>query len=204
VELPASIAVIAACYLLGCILPSWYAVRWLAGRDLREAGSGTVGSTNAGRILGKKAYLVLTILDIAKGWAAPAVAALCGLGGWWVAAAGAAVVAGHLWPVQLGFRGGKGLSASYGVILFSSPWTALLMWPVFAAAVMAFRSTTLGMVQAFLAAPLIALAVRAGIAPVSLIFMLAAVVSLTHRRNIREALQRRRERSLSSNQSPAA
>ena len=203
--LPAAIAVVIACYALGCVVPSWYAVKWKTGRDLRESGSGTVGSTNAGRILGKKAYIILALLDIFKGWAAPAIAARCGLTGWWLAAAGLAVVAGHLWPLQLRFHGGKGLSPAYGVVLFLSPWTALLMWAVFGAGWLALRSSTLGMVQAILSAPLLALATGASLETCSLFFILAAVISLTHRRNIREALLRRRgERATPSTESSAA
>jgi glycerol-3-phosphate acyltransferase PlsY len=203
--LPAAIAVIIACYALGCVLPSWYAVKWRTGSDLRETGTGTVGSTNAGRILGKQAYVILSLLDILKGWTAPAFAARFGLTGWWIAGAGLAVVAGHVWPLQLRFHGGKGLSAAYGVIIFTAPWTALLMWPVFGAAWLAFRSTTLGMVQALFSAPLLALATGASIETCSLLFILAAVVSLTHRRNIREALQSRRgERPTPSTESSAA
>ena len=203
--LPATIAVVIACYLLGCVAPSWYAVKWKTGLDLRESGTGTVGSTNAGRILGKRAYLILTLLDILKGWAAPAIATSCGLTVWWVCGAGLAVVAGHLWPAQLKFRGGKGLSASYGVIVFLSPWTALFMWVVMGTGWLAFRSPTLGMVQAFLGAPLLALATGASAAVCGTVFILAAVVALSHRRNIRDALQRRRrEPPTSSTESTAA
>jgi glycerol-3-phosphate acyltransferase PlsY len=202
--LPTAITVIICCYALGCVLPSYYAVKWKTGRDLRESGSGNVGATNAGRILGRTAYIILTLLDMFKGWAACAIAASFGLSGWWLTGAALAVVAGHLWPVQLGFRGGKGLSSSYGVVLYASPWTALLMWSVFAVAWLAMRSLTLSAVLAFLCAPLLALALHSGAAVTVLFSALGLVIALTHRRNIRDSLQRRRERANPSTESSAA
>jgi acyl phosphate:glycerol-3-phosphate acyltransferase len=202
--LTAAIAIVIACYALGCVTPSYYAVKWKTGHDLRKTGTGTVGSTNAGRLLGRPAWFLLTGFDILKGWVAPFAAARAGLTDWWWAAAGVAVVAGHLWPVQLRFTGGKGLSTSAGVLLFASPAAVLLMAAVLAATWLALRSSTLAVVQAYLAGPLLALAL--GLDPVrcGLFFVMAAVVAITHRRNIREALQRRRERAAPSTESSAA
>jgi glycerol-3-phosphate acyltransferase PlsY len=199
--LPAAIAIVVACYALGCVVPSYYAVKWFAGKDLRTTGSGTTGATNAGRVLGRKAYVLLTLLDILKGWGGLKLAALCGLSPWWLVAAGLALVAGHLWPAQLGFHGGKGLSPSYGIILAAAPWVALLMWAVFACAFLLFRSTTLGAVQAFLTAPLLAVGFGARATTLTLLTALAVVVSLTHLPNIRAALQKR---AAANPQSPQA
>lgn len=199
-----SIAIVLTCYALGCAAISYYAVKWRTGKDLRESGSGTVGSTNAGRILGKKAYLALTLADIAKGWATLAFAAWCGLTGWWLCAAGMAVVAGHLWPVQLGFHGGKGMSTSYGAILYTAPWAALIMWGVLAAGKLLLRSSTLGAMAAFFAVPLLMLAWQPAVEPLVMVAVLSAAVILCHRSNIREALRRRRERATSLTESTAA
>ena len=199
-----SIAIVLACYALGCAAISYYVVRWRTGQDLRESGTGTVGSTNAGRILGKKAYIALTLLDMAKGWGALAFAAWWGLTGWWLCAAGVAVVAGHLWPVQLGFRGGKGMSTSYGAIFYTAPLAALIMWAVFAAGKLLLRSSTLGAVTAFFAAPLLILPWQPEPAPLVMVGVLSAAVIMCHRPNIREALQRRRARAASLIESTAA
>jgi glycerol-3-phosphate acyltransferase PlsY len=121
-----------------------------------------------------------------------------------MAGAGLAVVAGHLWPIQLRFRGGKGLAASYGVLICASPGTALLMLAVFILTWLAVRSATLAAVQAFLGGPLLALAIGAGPQACALFFVLAAVVSISHRRNIRDALQRRRERATPPTEPTAA
>jgi len=199
-----SIAIVFACYAFGCAAISYYVVKWRTGQDLRESGSGTVGSTNAGRILGTKFYIALALLDVFKGWAALAFAAWCGLSGWWLCAAGLAVVAGHLWPVQLGFRGGKGMATSLGVILYTAPWAGLAMWGVFAAGKLLLRSSTLGAVAAFFAAPFLMLAWQPAVEPLVMVVVLSAAVILSHRRNVRDALQRRRDRSASLTQSTAA
>lgn len=199
-----AIPVISACYALGCVSTSYYAVKWMTGRDLRQSGTGTLGSTNAGRILGRAAHIILGLLDVLKGWAALALAAWFGLSNWWLAGAGLAVVAGHLWPAQLGFHGGKGLATSYGVFIWYSPPTALLMLPVLGAGRLATHSTTLGAVLAFLSAPLLGLALGLNYIACVLFFILASAVTMMHRRNIREALQRRRNRAHPAPESPAA
>ena len=199
-----SIAILLACYAFGCASLSYYAVKWRTGKDLRESGSGNVGSTNAGRLLGKKAFLILTVADIAKGWATLVFAAWCGLADWWLCAAGMAVVAGHLWPVQLGFRGGKGMSTSHGAIIYAAPWVALAMWGIFAAGKLLLRSSTLGAVCAFFAAPLLMLAWHPAAPSLVMVTVLCVAVILCHRPNIRDALQRRRDRGAQITESTAA
>lgn len=204
-DLTSTAGILFACYALGCVTPAYYAVKWLAGRDIRESGTGNVGATNAGRILGKKAYVAIALLDILKGWAGPTLAAALGLSGWWLAAAGAAVTAGHLWPAQLRFRGGKGMATAYGVLIYFSPWAALCMWAVFLPGRSLLRSTTLGAVMAFIAAPLLMLVFYAGPVALGTAALLAVVVTLSHRTNIAESLQRRRESSAAlHSQSPTA
>ena len=184
-------AILLACYAFGCVLPSYYAVKWQTGQDLRETGSGNPGATNAGRVLGRPAFIVLALLDIFKGWLAMQLASLSGLTFLWLAGAGLAVTAGHIWPVQLRGRGGKGLATAYGVILFSSPLTALLMWAVFGLGLLAMRNKTLGMLQAFFSAPLIAYGFGVATITLGLFIILAALMAFTHRTNLRDALQRR-------------
>jgi glycerol-3-phosphate acyltransferase PlsY len=120
-------------YLIGSI-PFGYLTAWLvAGIDIRQHGSGNVGATNVGRVLGWKWFPPVFVLDLAKGlapvaWLAygnrPAlegglaradVAALVGL----------AVILGHLYPVWLGWRGGKGVATGAGVVAILAPMPAV-------------------------------------------------------------------------------
>jgi len=201
--LPA-LAALPACYALGCVLPAYYLVKWQTGGDIRETGTGNPGATNAGRILGRKVYVGIALLDILKGWLAMQIAWISGLTSWWLAGAGLAVVAGHLWPAQLGFRGGKGMATAYGVILWCSSYTAALMWPVFAFGWLAMRSTALGSVQAFLSAPLLGYFLRETAVQIVLFAVLAVTIAITHRRNLSDALQRRRAVPAPTELPPAA
>src|SRR4051794_37968242 len=94
-------------YGLGCVSTGYYLVRMRSGCDVRERHSGNTGARNVGRVLGMGGFLVTLLGDIAKG--------ACAVGLVWrftgetrlAAVAMVAVVAGHVWPCQLGFRGGK-------------------------------------------------------------------------------------------------
>jgi glycerol-3-phosphate acyltransferase PlsY len=121
-------SLLAASYLVGAI-PFGLLIGWSRGQDVRRQGSGNIGATNVGRVLGKPwGYLCLG-LDIVKGLA-PAVAAgllvvgetvdAGGLLRWLMV--GAAAVIGHTFPVYLGFRGGKGVATTIGVGLGVWPW----------------------------------------------------------------------------------
>lgn len=177
--------VISMAYAIGCIVTAYYGVRWRTGHDVRSGGSGAAGATNAGRILGRKAYVLIALLDIARGWLAVALAALFGLTGWWLAAAGLAVFAGHVWPVQLGFHGGKGIAPGYGVILFLCPPAAAWMWIVFGLARAVQRHLTLAGLAAFTAAPFLTFVYSADASVIALCALLALLLVFTHRTNLR-------------------
>jgi acyl phosphate:glycerol-3-phosphate acyltransferase len=113
--------VIPAAYLLGGVSPGYWLVRLRTGEDVRAQGSGATGATNAARMLGRGGFSLVLALDAVKGAIAAFGAQLAGLNGGWEFAAAAAVVAGHVWPVQLGFRGGRGLGPLLGAWLVLAP-----------------------------------------------------------------------------------
>ncbi len=126
--------------------PIWYALaafffgslpfgHWLAqarGVDLRQEGSGNTGATNVGRVLGKKWGILVFLLDLGKGWGAVALAKNVGnLPPSWVMTAGVCAVLGHIFSPWLGFRGGKGVATSAGILIGLAPGVALgvgLIW----------------------------------------------------------------------------
>ncbi len=119
---------VAAAYALGSLSPGWWLVRRRAGIDLRNEGSGATGATNAARVLGKKAYAWVLILDTLKGLAAVLAARWLAPEQPWAALAGPAVVAGHIWPIWLRFRGGRGASTLMGAC-FAYHWAIVpLAW----------------------------------------------------------------------------
>lgn len=120
------IGVLAAEYTLGCANAAYYNITQLRiGGDIRDLGSGTAGATNAGRVLGRRGFATVFFLDLAKGIAAVVLARLSGSGPAPEAAAEWTVVAGHVWPVQLRFLGGKGIATMLGVLLASQPASLL-------------------------------------------------------------------------------
>jgi glycerol-3-phosphate acyltransferase PlsY len=108
-------------YLLGGVSAGYWLVRLRTGTDVRALGSGATGATNAARVLGRGGFVVVLALDAAKGALACLGARFAGLDAGWEFAAAAAVVAGHVWPIQLGFRGGRGLGPLLGAWLALAP-----------------------------------------------------------------------------------
>jgi glycerol-3-phosphate acyltransferase PlsY len=125
-------------YLLGGLSTGYWLVRWRAGRDLREHGSGSTGATNTGRLLGPAGFTIVLLGDAAKGALAAALALRMGLTPLWCHAAALAVIIGHIFPVQLRFKGGKGISPFMGAWLVLSP---LSLIPCLALALLMLAAT---------------------------------------------------------------
>ncbi|KTB47633.1 glycerol-3-phosphate acyltransferase [Dehalogenimonas alkenigignens] len=119
-------------YLVGSIPLAYLVAKWARGVDLRKHGSGNVGSSNVLAATSKRWTIPVLIFDLGKGILAVLIARWSGLDIPYQFAVGLAAVAGHNWPVFLGFRGGRGILTSLGVILAFSPLLGL------AAAVIAF------------------------------------------------------------------
>jgi len=129
---PSFAVLVLASYLAGSIPFGLMIGKWVKGVDLRQHGSGNIGATNVGRVLGKKWGLICLFLDALKGalpvdffprW-------ICGLDHPWfndlAVVAGVTTIVGHMFPCWLGFRGGKGVATSLGVVLMLSPWGLLV------------------------------------------------------------------------------
>jgi glycerol-3-phosphate acyltransferase PlsY len=121
-------AIVAASYLLGSIPFGLLLGRFVAGVDVRQEGSGTIGATNVARTAGRRLGVLTLVLDAAKG-AIPVGIAAWALGvppdASWPAAAGLAAFFGHVFPVWLRFRGGKGVATALGAFLALTPWLTL-------------------------------------------------------------------------------
>ncbi|HUI40683.1 MAG TPA: glycerol-3-phosphate 1-O-acyltransferase PlsY [Terriglobia bacterium] len=145
-----------ASYLLGSIPFGYLIVRWTKGIDIRSTGSGATGATNVMRNLGVAGFLATFLLDFGKGVGAVFLAArLTGNDPRWVAAAAVGAVAGHIFPVWLGFRGGKGVATGVGVFLALAPVPMALVLLIFGALVGLFRYISLASIVATAAFPLL-------------------------------------------------
>lgn len=132
-------------YLFGTLMTAWFVSKWF-GQDLRTVNSGNLGARNAGRALGKGAFVVTALGDVGKGALVVIVGRLIGLDEIVVAASVLAVVCGHLFPFWLKGRGGKGVATVLGAMLFFS-WQASIVFVVsFGVALLVKRSATLGFI----------------------------------------------------------
>jgi len=120
------LALVAVAYLLGSI-PSALLVVWArTGKDVRREGSGNVGATNATRIGGPAAGVVVTAMDVVKGALPVGAMTVLNPEGGWVAATAVAAIVGHCYPVWLRFAGGKGVATAFGAFVVLAPIPALI------------------------------------------------------------------------------
>ncbi|MEE4348613.1 MAG: glycerol-3-phosphate 1-O-acyltransferase PlsY [Pacificimonas sp.] len=145
----------AAAYLTGSI-PFGLVVTWMAGKgDVRQVGSGNIGTTNVLRAGGKGLAALTLLLDAAKGGVLVWIASQYALGGGILAGMGAFL--GHCFPIFLLFRGGKGVATYLGIALALNPMTAIVFAVVWLGTAALFRMSSLAGLVATLAAPLIPL-----------------------------------------------
>jgi acyl phosphate:glycerol-3-phosphate acyltransferase len=183
---------IAACsYLLGSIPFGFILLRAFRGQDVRQSGSGNIGATNVARSSPFLGVLTL-LLDTLKGVAAVALAHALFPGQNILAGAAALfAILGHMFPVWLGFRGGKGVATGLGSFAMLAPKAVLLMIALFIAIVFVFRYVSLGSIVAAALFPLLALLLDGYIhAPLMMIYMGTAslLIIVKHRQNIRRLL----------------
>lgn len=187
-------------YGLGSIPFGLLLTHWAGAGDLRSIGSGNIGATNVLRTGRKGLALATLLLDLGKG-ALPTALGLAWFGPMGGAIAGAGAILGHCFPVWLGFRGGKGVATAAGVMLGMTPLLFLPILLAFVAVVAATRWVSLGSITAACLAPVAAWLFGAP-AAAGLYLLVAALVVLKHRENIRRLL-RGEENRLSFGGKPA-
>src|SRR5262245_57706851 len=148
---------VAVAYLLGSIPFGYLLVKYVftGGEDVRRIGSGGIGATNVTRRAGIGAGLLTYIFDVAKGAAAVALMKLVADDNYvWIGAAGVAAIVGHIFPLFLGLRGGKGVATGVGVYLVLAPFSVLSTLVLWALIVYFTRYVSLGSIIATAAVPL--------------------------------------------------
>ena len=175
-------------YLLGSIPSGWLAGRWLKGIDLRELGSGSTGATNVLRQVGKGPALVVFLIDVGKGAAAVLLARALGLGDWIQVLAGLTALAGHIWPVWLGFKGGKAVATGLGMFLGLAWPVGLASFGVFMAVFSLSRLVSLASVLAAISLPLLMAAGSGSTANLVVALVAMLLVLWRHRSNIQRLI----------------
>ena len=196
--LRASLLIAAAAYLLGSIPVGYLLVRLFKKQDIRSVGSGNIGATNVLRSGGKGLGAATCLLDMLKGCAAVWLGGFLGaillpsapLRSAQALAALFAVI-GHMFPVWLKFRGGKGVATGFGVFLVAAPWAALAAISVFFLVVFLSRYVSLASILGAACFPLFAWFLVTGPRPLFYIAVqctVALLIIIKHHQNIRRLL----------------
>ena len=183
------IALIAAAYALGCLSTGYYLVRLRNGADVRGMGSGNIGARNVGRVIGKWGLAVTLAGDTAKGAVPVAAARLLDMEPWAIMAVLLAAVAGHLWPAQLGFRGGKGLATTMGAVLVLDYRLVLAAFVMAGLAWLASKNATGSGLAAVALAPIAALVAGHDTVTAGALAVLATAIMVAHRTNLQAMFQ---------------
>jgi len=206
--------IIGAGYLLGAIPFALIISRMFGVPDLRAVGSGNLGATNVYRAAGPVAAILVTVSDIGKGvlpvlLATALAGALPGDPEYFKLAAGGAAIIGHIFPVFLGFRGGKGVNTALGVFLTLVTVETLVALGVFIIVVLIGRMISLGSILAslaFLAVVLFEALFSVGVIHdvyVPTAVVLTALIVITHRTNIKRIIRHQENRFSFHRQSPS-
>lgn len=186
---------IIAAYLLGSIPSSvWYGIGYF-GIDVRKHGSGNAGATNTFRILGKRAGTVVMLIDVLKGWTATCLASMLfymnEIGEtellMYKILFGIIAIVGHIFPVFVKFKGGKGIATLLGMVLAIHPELASVCITIFILTLLASQYVSLSSILATLAFPVLSwLGVFGHPEPLLIVFgfTMFVLVVFTHKKNI--------------------
>lgn len=171
-------------YVVGTTPFALLVTRRVGGRDLRRVGSGNVGAANVLRAAGAPAAAVVLALDVGKGSAAMLLARSMGVSDAGAAAVAAAAVVGHVFPIWLRFRGGKGVATACGVFMVQAPAATGLAAAAFAGVVWTTRYVSLGSMAASVVLALAVCLSRPPAPAVACAIGVAALVLHRHRSNV--------------------
>ncbi len=146
------ISLVLGAYLLGSVPTAYLITKWRRGIDIRQYGSGNVGASNVLAIVSKRWSILVTVFDIGKGALTVWVAQRLGLGAAEQITVGIITIIGHNWPIFLGFKGGRGMFTTLGVITMLSPKLGLIAL-VMSYLLAPFRQVALGATVALVSLP---------------------------------------------------
>ena len=177
-------AIAIACYFIGGLSPAIFLSKLVTGKDIRESGSGNAGATNMLRNVGVRAGVLTFTLDVIKG-VVPTLAVLLIFGRHAAYAAGLALVVGHNFPVLLGFRGGKGVATTFGVLLVLQPILSVILVLVAFAIIFATGYVSLGSIIGSILFPVCGFLIPIiGVGFAWFSVAMAALLLFMHRENI--------------------
>ncbi|MDQ0272218.1 glycerol-3-phosphate acyltransferase [Cytobacillus purgationiresistens] len=171
-------------YAFGCVNGAYYLGIMLKDNDIRQFGSGNAGARNAGRHLGKKGFVITVIIDAVKVFLALLIAnTLFGNNEFALIIGGFGLLLGHIWPVQLQLRGGKGVVVFLAAALYLEPYTILVAGIVLAAGFIAARRFTVPGLISILSIPVTAYLLGNSHQLVIGLSLMAGIVIFMHKPN---------------------
>ncbi len=177
------VAIVVLAYFLGSVPFGLLFARWLTGKDPRQHGSGNIGATNVSRTGGKAVGALTLLADMAKG----------SLPVWWamrvgdeglIAATATAAFLGHIFPVYLKFRGGKGVATMFGVLLPWQPLMALVAFIVWLLALLIWRYVALASILAGFTLPVSAWLLHVSAPCRAAVVLFCLLMLIRHQSNI--------------------
>ncbi len=197
-NIAAAAAAVILAYLAGSLPSAIWAGRLFHGIDIREHGSGNAGATNTIRVLGWKTGIPVLLFDLFKGWLAAMLPRLLNAAppGSEVMialqiACGVAAIMGHIFPLFAGFRGGKGVATTFGVLLALHPLVTVTCAGIFLAVLFITGYVSLGSMSAVAMFPVLLMTLFRGGSTLLIIFsaVVAIAVIITHKKNIKRLLR---------------
>jgi glycerol-3-phosphate acyltransferase PlsY len=183
------ILAVMASYLLGAVPFGLLFSRLFSNVDVRTVGSGNIGATNVLRAAGKKAAALTLFADCFKGLLPVLAVQFLFHDDTLASLSGAAAVLGHNFPIYLGFKGGKGVATSYGVVLATAPWIGLSCLIVWLLAAAVWRYSSLSALLSFMLYPAFTFALHGGSRPGGLLSLfIFGMIYYRHRENIKRLI----------------
>lgn len=187
VDVLSALACAAGSYALGCFATGYYLVRARTGQDIREIESGNIGARNVGRVLGKTGFWITTVGDFAKGALAVGATKYFTSSNLLAALAVLCVVVGHIWPVTLNWRGGKGVVTSGGAMVVFDYRIALAYGAAVALGFVFTRRMTMPGLAAYLVVPFASHWLHHTYFETAVVTILTMLILFAHWQNIIEA-----------------
>ncbi|MEI7828780.1 MAG: glycerol-3-phosphate acyltransferase [Prolixibacteraceae bacterium] len=173
-------------YLVGCICFGYYLTKYLTGKNLKETGSQSLGATNTSRILGRKGFILTFTFDFLKGFLIAWIAIKYGFKEEYVFLFSLLVTIGHIWPVQLGFKGGKGVSTYTGTMYATNYQAAFPVIVLFLPLYLVTRKFSIAGIFSLTVIPFFLWYLDYSIPCIAIGFVQIFILLYAHRKNISE------------------
>lgn len=176
-------------YLLGGVCTGYYYVRFRKGIDIRDHGSGGVGARNVGRLLGKSGFIITMLGDALKGLLAVLLTKHFLGSDALVSLSLFAVIVGHIWPIALGFRGGRGVATAVGAYVGYDYRIAFCYLFILLALMIFRRGVSVSGLGAFLLLPIVIYFMDGSLYIISSLVASSSIILFAHRERIREEVK---------------